>query len=90
METKPIIGWIGTGVMGKSMAGHLLNAGYKVHVYNRTSSKTEDLVAKGATNHDTPRALAEKVDVVILMVGLPSDVESVIFDETNGIKDCLK
>ena len=75
MDTKPIIGWIGTGVMGKSMAGHMLDRGYKLFVYNRTKSKADDLIAKGATFCENPKEVAEKVDVLILMLGLPIDVE---------------
>ena len=71
------IAWIGTGVMGESMAGHLLNAGHELYVYNRTVSKTENLVKRGA------RLLAEikdaplNADVVFTMVGYPKDVEGV-------------
>ena len=52
--SKERIAFIGTGVMGKSMAGHLLNAGYPVSVYNRTKSKTDDLVARGAEWREAP------------------------------------
>ena len=48
MQKALKIGWIGTGVMGNSMAGHLINKGYQVSVYNRTKSKTDNLVEKGA------------------------------------------
>jgi len=78
------IGFIGCGVMGNAMAGHLLDAGYEVTVYNRTKSRTDNLVAKGATWADSPAAVAEAADVVISMVGYPSDVEE-IYMGTNGI-----
>ena len=71
------IAWIGTGVMGESMAGHLLDAGHELYVYNRTVSKTENLVKRGA------RLLAEikdaplNADVIFTMVGYPKDVEGV-------------
>ncbi len=78
------IGFVGVGIMGQSMAGHLLAAGYQVHVYNRTKSKTDALIAKGATWHDTPGAVAAQSDLIITMVGFPSDVEEVYFGE-NGI-----
>lgn len=71
------IGFIGLGIMGQSMAGHLQKAGYKLHVYNRTQSKTDELVAAGAQWHDSPGAVAANSDVVITMVGYPSDVEEV-------------
>ena len=78
------VGFIGVGIMGQSMAGHLLAAGYHVNVFNRTKSKTDALVAKGATWFDTPGALAASSDLIITMVGFPSDVEEVYFGE-NGI-----
>ncbi|MEI7426796.1 MAG: NAD(P)-dependent oxidoreductase [Betaproteobacteria bacterium] len=78
------IGFVGVGIMGQSMAGHLLVAGYQVHVYNRTKSKTDALIAKGAIWHDTPGAVAAQSDLIITMVGFPSDVEEVYFGE-NGI-----
>jgi 3-hydroxyisobutyrate dehydrogenase len=71
------IGFIGTGVMGSSMAGHLLDAGYPLHVYNRTKSKAEELLARGATWDRSPAALAPQCDVVFTIVGFPSDVEEV-------------
>lgn len=78
------IGFIGTGVMGKSMVYNLMAAGYKLHVYSRTKSKTEGLVALGATWHDSPGELAQAVQVVITIVGYPHDVEEVYLSE-NGI-----
>jgi 3-hydroxyisobutyrate dehydrogenase len=75
--------------MGQSMAGHLLAAGYQVNVFNRTKSKTDALVAKGATWFDTPGALAASSDLIITMVGFPSDVEEVYFGE-NGIIQSAK
>ncbi|WP_255552553.1 NAD(P)-dependent oxidoreductase [Fictibacillus sp. 7GRE50] len=71
------VGFIGTGVMGKSMAGHLMNAGYPVHVYTRTKAKAEDLLEKGAKWADTPKEIAQTCDVIITMVGYPKDVEEV-------------
>ena len=74
------VGFIGTGVMGKSMAGHLMNAGYPVHVYTRTKAKAEDLLEKGAKWADTPKEIAQTCDVIITMVGYPKDVEEVYLD----------
>lgn len=71
------IGFIGTGVMGASMAGHLLDSGFALRVYNRTRAKAEELVARGAVWCDSPGETAEGADAVITMVGYPSDVESV-------------
>ena len=78
------IGFIGLGIMGQSMAGHLLAAGYQVNVYNRTKSKTDSLVAKGAKWFDTPGEVAAHSNMIITMVGYPSDVEEVYFGK-NGI-----
>lgn len=76
-SSKPEIGWIGTGVMGAPMCGHVLAAGYPVAVYNRTKAKTDDLVAAGATWCESPRAVAERSDVVFTIVGFPADVREV-------------
>jgi 3-hydroxyisobutyrate dehydrogenase len=75
--SKETIAFIGTGVMGRSMAGHLLNAGYPVNVYNRTKSKTDDLVAAGANWCDSPGAAAAGAKIIITIVGFPKDVEEV-------------
>ncbi|MFT9846440.1 NAD(P)-dependent oxidoreductase [Aneurinibacillus sp. REN35] len=75
IDTNAVIGFVGIGVMGKSMAGHLLNAGYRVHVYNRTKAKAEELVKQGAVWNDTVAALSAEADVIITMVGYPKDVE---------------
>jgi 3-hydroxyisobutyrate dehydrogenase len=69
------IGFIGLGIMGGAMAGHLLTAGYGLHLYSRTKSKAESLLAAGATWHETPCAVAAASDVVITMLGYPQDVE---------------
>ncbi|GHI01418.1 NAD(P)-dependent oxidoreductase [Neobacillus kokaensis] len=71
------IGFIGTGVMGKSMASHLLAAGYPLVVYSRTREKAQDLLDKGAAWTGTPREVAEKASVIFTMVGYPADVEEV-------------
>lgn len=81
---KPIIGLIGTGVMGKSMAGHFMQAGYEVHVYTRTKAKAQELLDKGATWQDSPGELAQNCQVIMTMVGFPSDVEAIYFGQ-NGI-----
>ena len=75
------IGWIGTGVMGASMCGHLMEAGYATTVYSRTMSKAEQLIQNGATWADSPKAVAESSDVIFSIVGFPSDVRSVILGE---------
>jgi 3-hydroxyisobutyrate dehydrogenase len=75
-ETR--IGWIGTGVMGQSMCGHLMAAGFSATVYNRTKEKAKGLLDRGARWADTPRAVAETSDVVFTIVGFPADVRHVI------------
>ena len=72
------IGWIGTGVMGRSMCSHLLKAGYKTSVFNRSPSKLHDLLSLGAVGCSSPSEVARQSDVVFSMVGYPSDVEEVI------------
>lgn len=78
MSDKPRIGWIGTGVMGLSMAGHLQNAGYSLTVYNRTASKCQPLVDKGAKLAASPKEVGANSDIVFSIVGYPKDVESVL------------
>jgi 3-hydroxyisobutyrate dehydrogenase len=74
-----VIGWIGTGLMGFPMVGHLLKAGYKVNVHNRTKSKADELIAQGCVWYDTPAALAANSDVVVTIIGFPKDVEECYF-----------
>ena len=78
---KKKIGFIGIGIMGKSMVRNLMKAGYEVAVYNRTKSKAEDVVAEGALWCDTVAQCAAGRDVVISIVGYPKDVEEVYFGE---------
>nr|WP_281252736.1 NAD(P)-dependent oxidoreductase [Halobacillus hunanensis] len=78
------IGWIGTGVMGKSMVERLLMEGYEVNVFTRTPSKADELIEKGARWQDNVRNLAKESDIIFTMVGYPSDVEEIYFGE-NGI-----
>jgi len=71
------IGFIGFGIMGRSMAGHILAKGHELHVFNRTRAKTEDLLARGAVWHDGPGDIAAECDVVFTIVGFPQDVEEI-------------
>jgi 3-hydroxyisobutyrate dehydrogenase len=75
MAALPAIAFVGTGVMGRSMAGHLLAAGHPVHVYNRTREKAAALLEKGATWHASAGEAAAAADLVITMLGFPRDVE---------------
>ena len=83
------LGWIGTGIMGRSMCGHLLAGGHGVQIYSLTRSKAEDLLARGARWVDSPEAVARGADVVFTMVGMPSDVREVYFGES-GILSSVK
>ena len=69
------IGFIGTGIMGSSMAGHLLAGGYPVQVFNRTKEKAAGLIARGATWANSVAELAAQADVIITIIGYPRDVE---------------
>jgi len=83
------VGWIGTGVMGKSMCAHILKAGYKVSVYNRTKEKAKELIDMGAVWCSNPKEVAEKSDKVFTIVGFPHDVEDVYLGE-NGVLKAIK
>lgn len=71
------IGFIGTGVMGKSIVKHLLKAGHSVTVYNRTKAKAESLLEAGAKWAENPKSAAQEAEIVFTMVGYPQDVEEV-------------
>ncbi|MGB5911641.1 MAG: NAD(P)-dependent oxidoreductase [Promethearchaeia archaeon] len=78
------IGWIGTGVMGKSMCMHILKAGYEIFVYNRTKEKARELIKAGAKWCSSPKEVAKQCDIIFTIVGFPQDVEEVYLGE-NGI-----
>lgn len=80
-QKNAVIGFIGTGVMGKSMAGHLLKAGFPLVVYTRSRQKAEMLLEQGAQWASTPKDVVNKANVVITMVGYPADVEEVYLGE---------
>lgn len=75
------LGWVGTGVMGKSMCGHLMAAGYPMSVYTRTRTKAEELLAAGATWFASPKEVAENSDIAFAIVGYPQDVHEVFLGE---------
>ena len=77
------IGFIGVGIMGKSMVRNLMKAGYELHIYARTKGKVEDVVSEGAVFHETISACVKGRDAVITIVGFPQDVEEVYFDSGN-------
>ncbi len=80
------IGWIGTGVMGRAMAGHLLDVGHTLNVYTRTREKAEPLLARGASWADSPAAAAADAEFVFTMVGYPADVRKVVL----GLQGAMK
>lgn len=79
------IGFIGVGIMGKSMVRNLMKAGFELHIYARTKSKVEDVIAEGAVFHESIGACVKDCDAVITIVGFPQDVEEVYFDAGNII-----
>ncbi|MBC1890764.1 NAD(P)-dependent oxidoreductase [Listeria booriae] len=83
------IGFIGVGVMGASMVRNLMAAGFEVHIYTRTKSKAESVIQEGAIWHETPQDLASQVDVLITMVGYPTDVEELYLAE-DGLLTTLR
>jgi len=79
------VGWIGTGVMGISMCGHVLDAGYAVTVNNRTRERAKPLLEKGAAWADTPSEVAAASDVVCSIVGYPADVREIVLGESGAL-----
>jgi len=82
------IGWIGTGVMGASMCGHLMRAGFAATIFNRTKAKAEKLLSFGAAWAESPKAVAEAADVIFTIVGYPSDARSVILGPDGVLAGC--
>jgi 3-hydroxyisobutyrate dehydrogenase len=79
------LGWIGTGIMGRSMCGHLLAGGYPVTVYSRTRARADRLVEQGARWADSPGQVTAAADIVFTMVGFPADVRDVYFGEAGVV-----
>ena len=77
LPDKPLIGWIGTGVMGSSMLGHLIDRGYQAFVYTRTKEKARGAIEKGAVWSPSVADLAPQADIIFTMMGYPSDVRNV-------------
>lgn len=77
------IGFIGVGIMGKSMVRNLMKAGFELHIYARNKAKTADVVEEGAIFHDSIKSCVEGCEAVITIVGFPRDVEEVYFEEGN-------
>ncbi len=75
------IGWIGTGVMGAPMAGHLQSAGHELYIFNRTKQKAEPLISKGAYWCESLPEVAAHSEIIFTIVSLPADVEEVYLGE---------
>ena len=80
------VGWIGTGVMGLSMATRLQEESVNLFIHNRTKEKAKDLLEKGAVWIERPSQLIKEVDIIFMMVGLPEDVQSCVFGEVGFLK----
>lgn len=80
-KEEMVVGFIGIGVMGKSMAQNLMNDGIQTHIYSRTRVKGQELVDNGATWHDSPAKIAAAANIIITMIGAPKDVEDVYLGE---------
>lgn len=90
MSEKLRAGWIGTGVMGHSMARNLMSAGFPLTVYTRTREKAQGLLDLGAEWADSPRDVGMASDIVFSIVGFPSDVESVILGDWGALRGLRK
>jgi 3-hydroxyisobutyrate dehydrogenase len=84
------IGWIGTGVMGKSMCAHIIDAGNNIFVFNRTREKAKELIEMGAIWCSNPKEVAEKSDIIFTIVGFPKDVEEVYLGDNGILKGAQK
>ncbi|MEO7191895.1 MAG: NAD(P)-dependent oxidoreductase [Vicinamibacterales bacterium] len=81
MDQSPHVAWVGTGVMGLSMCGHLLTAGHHVSVFSRTRERAQPLIDRGAVWASSPAEAAASADVIVTMVGLPADVRDVYLSD---------
>ena len=77
------IGFIGVGIMGKSMVRNLMKAGFELHIYARNKEKVGDVISEGANFHESIRDCVKDCEAVITIVGFPKDVEEVYFEEGN-------
>jgi len=83
------IGWIGTGVMGRPMAHHLVEAGHRLTIFTRTKSKAKQLLEAGAEWANSPQEAAKDKDFVCTMVGYPQDLQEVVFGK-EGVINTIK
>lgn len=85
---KTRVGWVGLGVMGRWMCQHVMSKGYSATVYNRTKDKAQPLLDLGAAWADSPRAVAERSDVIFAIVGFPKDVREVFLGDYGALAGC--
>ena len=84
------VGFVGTGIMGSAIAGHILDAGYALTVHTRTKERADPLIARGATWAQSPAMAVEDADVVFTMVGFPEDVEDVYLGDSGILQAARK
>ncbi|MDP5274134.1 NAD(P)-dependent oxidoreductase [Chengkuizengella axinellae] len=89
-KESAVIGFIGIGVMGKSMAKNILKAGYNVHIFTRTKDKAQDLIQQGAIWKNTVSELTKESTVIITMIGYPQDVEAVYLGDDGILSHAKK
>lgn len=90
MTDKPVIGYIGLGLMGKPIARNLLKAGYKVIVHNRSQSAVDELVSEGAEKAESPKEVAQKAEIVFTNLPDSLDVELVALGKDGLIEGVFK
>ncbi len=88
--SETVVGFIGIGVMGKSMVLNLLKGGYEIHVFTRTKAKAQELIDQGCAWHTSPAGVAGAADVIITMVGSPRDVEEIYLAEDGVLAKARK
>ena len=85
---KTRIGWIGLGVMGRSMCKHLMDRGFSTTVFTRTKETANELLEKGAEWRDNPMEVAKNSDVIFSIVAFPSDVREVFLGANGLLRGC--
>ena len=83
------VGFIGVGIMGKSMVRNLMKAGYELHIFARTRAKVEDVIGEGAVFHESIAECVRDCEAVITIVGFPKDVEEVYFEVGNILDSAM-
>lgn len=90
MKNKLKVGFIGLGLMGNPMAKNILKSGFSLSVYNRSKERTKEFKKLGAEIYDSPKELAENVDVIVSMITGPKDVEDVFLGKSGVAKGAKK